>query len=133
MRERERSFTTQTNIWSRETNQKVAEMPVENCNILAENIGCPKSSFLHFISLYFRTMGLCKQIISTNVVSFISNSLFSYLLCYLLTRIIDLCTSAPKVRVRQYIFQRHLLYFQSPNYSNSFLNFFVNTTKDKPP
>ena len=32
--------------------------------------GCPKSSFLYFISLYFSTIGLGKQIISTKVVSF---------------------------------------------------------------
>ena len=32
--------------------------------------GCPKSSFLYFISLYFGTIGLSKQIISTKVVSF---------------------------------------------------------------
>ena len=32
--------------------------------------GCPKSLFLYFISLYFITIGLGKQIISTKVVSF---------------------------------------------------------------
>ena len=32
--------------------------------------GCPKSSFLYFISLYFITIGLGRQIISTKVVSF---------------------------------------------------------------
>ena len=32
--------------------------------------GCPKSSFLFFISLYFSTIELGKQIISTKVVSF---------------------------------------------------------------
>ena len=32
--------------------------------------GCPKSSFLYFISLYFSTIGLGKQIILTKVVSF---------------------------------------------------------------
>ena len=32
--------------------------------------GCPKSSFLCFIGLYFRTIGPGKQIISTKVVSF---------------------------------------------------------------
>ena len=69
--------------------------------------GCPKSSFLYFISLYFSTIGLGKQIIQTKVV-FQSNSLFSCLLCHLLTRISDLCTSAPKVRVRKYIFQPHI-------------------------
>ena len=35
-----------------------------------ESTGCPKSSFLYFISLYFSTIGLGKQIISTKVVSF---------------------------------------------------------------
>ena len=34
------------------------------------NTGCPISSFLYFISLYFSTIGLGKQIISTKVVSF---------------------------------------------------------------
>ena len=29
--------------------------------------GCPKSSFLYFISLYFSTIGLGKQIIETNL------------------------------------------------------------------
>ena len=32
--------------------------------------GCAKSSFLYFISLYFSTIGLGRQIISTKVVSF---------------------------------------------------------------
>ena len=32
--------------------------------------GCPKSSFLYFISLYFSTIELVKQIIGTKVVSF---------------------------------------------------------------
>ena len=32
--------------------------------------GCPKSSFLYFISLYFSTIGLGRQIISAKVVSF---------------------------------------------------------------
>ena len=54
---------------------------------------------LLIVSLYFRTTGLGKEIISTKVV-FQYNSLFSYLLCHLLTRIFDLCTSAPKVRMR---------------------------------
>ena len=51
------------------------------------------------------------------------NSLFSYLLCHLLTRIFDLCTSALKVRVREYMFQPHFFVFHSPNCSNSFLVF----------
>ena len=43
------------------------------------NIGCPKSSSLYFISLYFSTIGLGKQIIETKFF-FQSNSPFSYLL-----------------------------------------------------
>ena len=35
-----------------------------------EYTGCPKSSFLYFVSVYFSTPGLGKQIISTKVVSF---------------------------------------------------------------
>ena len=69
--------------------------------------GCPKSSFLYFISLYFSTIGLGKQIIEKKFV-FQSNSPFSYLLCYFLIRIFDLCNSAPKVFVREYIFQPHV-------------------------
>ena len=44
----------------------------QNCIevLLSVNTGCPKSSFLYFISLYFSTIGLGKQIISTKVVSF---------------------------------------------------------------
>ena len=69
--------------------------------------GCPKSSFLFFISLYFSTIGLGKQIIEKKFV-FQSNSPFSYLLCYFLIRIFDLCNSAPKVFVRECIFQPHI-------------------------
>ena len=67
----------------------------------------PKVRSSTFISLYFSTIGLGKQIISTKVV-FQYNSLFSYLLCHLLTRIFDLCTSAPKVLVQEYFFQPHI-------------------------
>ena len=69
--------------------------------------GCPKSSFLFFISLYFSTIRLGKQIIEKKFV-FQSNSPFSYLLCYFLIGIFDLCNSAPKVFVREYIFQPHM-------------------------
>ena len=63
---------------------------------------------LYFISVYFSTIGLGKEIISTKVVSFNIISLFSYLLCHLLSRIFDLCMSAPEVRARDYIFQPHM-------------------------
>ena len=39
-------------------------------NLIKKITGCPKSSFLYFISLYFSTIGLGKQIIETKVVSF---------------------------------------------------------------
>ena len=74
-----------------------------------ECTGCPKSSFLYFKSLYFsasKANHLNKSCV------FQSNSLFLYLLCHLLTRIFELCTSAPKlVRVWEYIFQPFFLYF----------------------
>ena len=64
--------------------------------------GCPKSSFLCFVSLYFSTIGLGKQIIEKK---FVFQSIFTiFLLVQFLTRIFDLCTSLPKVRVREYIF-----------------------------
>ena len=63
--------------------------------------GCPKSSFLYFISLYFSTIGLGKQIISTKVMFFNIIHCFHTFFYHLLTRIFDLCTSAPKVPVRE--------------------------------
>ena len=54
---------------------------------------------------------------------FQSNSLSSYLLCHPLTRIFDLCTRAPKVRVREYIYQPHNFVFYNPNCRNSSLLF----------
>ena len=41
---------------------------IENVNCVFT--GCPKSSFLYLISLYFSTIELVKQIIETKVVSF---------------------------------------------------------------
>ena len=38
MGERERTHSTRTNLWCKGTNEKVAERPVENCNIPAQNI-----------------------------------------------------------------------------------------------
>ena len=37
MRERKRTHPTRMNLWCGGINQKVAERPVENCNIPAEN------------------------------------------------------------------------------------------------
>ena len=58
--------------------------------------------------LYFSTIGLGKQSIEKKKIVFQSNSPFPYLLCHFLIRIFDLCNSAPKVRVREYIFQPHI-------------------------
>ena len=77
------------------------------CSLEFLNTGCPKSSFIYFISLYFSTIGLGKQIVETKFV-FHSNSPFSYLLCHFLTRILDLCTSAPNVLVRENIYMRYI-------------------------
>ena len=58
----------------------------------------------------------------------------SFLYFIRLTLIFDLCTSAPNVRVRKYIFPPHIFLFCSPIWSNSFLVFpcfFVNIMKEK--
>ena len=69
-----------------------------------------QSSFLYFISLYFSTIELVKQIIETNCVSQ-SSSLFSYL-CHLLTRIFDFVYSRAKgARARVYFPATYFLYF----------------------
>ena len=62
---------------------------------------------------------------------FQSNSIFSYLLCYLLTRIFDLCTAAPKVRVREYIFQSFFCLYFIARIAQTPSLFFVNIKKDK--
>ena len=49
---------------------------MENFLKLLMTTGCPKSSFLYFISLYFSTIGLGKQIIETKVASFNLITLF---------------------------------------------------------
>ena len=62
-----------------------------------------------FVPLLYKSVFQCDWTWSENYLNkscdFQSNSLFSYLLCHLLTRIFDLFTTAPKVRVREYIFQ----------------------------
>ena len=69
-----------------------------------------QSSFLYFISLYFSTIELVKQIIETNCVSQ-SSSLFSYL-CHLLTRIFDFVYSRAKgARAGVYFPATYFLYF----------------------
>ena len=67
--------------------------------------GCPKSSFLYFISLYFSTIGLGKQIIEKKL----SFSLIHHFhtCCTIFWFEYSMCNSAPKVRVREYFFQPH--------------------------
>ena len=85
--------------------------------------GCPKSSFLYFISLYFSTIGLDKQIIWRKAVSFkliryfhTDGAIFwlEYSICVLARQ---RCPFAS-------IFSSHIFFaFHSPNCSNSFLVF----------
>ena len=86
--------------------------------------GCPKSSFLYFISLYFSTTELVKQIIETEVVSFnlihyfhtcCANFWLEYSIFVLPRQSRCPCAS---------IFSSHIFFvFYSPNCSNSFLVF----------
>ena len=90
---------------------------MNNCSILLSfAVPCtsfPKISFLYFISLHFSMIGLGKQIISTKVVFFQYNSLFSYLLCHLLTRIIirSVYFRAKSEGARVYVTATYFLYF----------------------
>ena len=63
---------------------------------------CPKSSFLYFISLYFSTIGLGKQIIKTKVVSFnIIHYFYTYCAIFWLEYSI-VCIRAKGARARVY-------------------------------
>ena len=94
--------------------------------------GCPKSSFLYFISLYFSTIGLGKQIIETKFV-FQSNSPFSYLLCQFFDLNIRFVHFRAKgARARVYFPATYFLYSIARIARTPSL-FFVNITKDKPP
>ena len=95
--------------------------------------GCPKSSFLFFISLTILVrLDLVSKSLKKKFV-FQSNSPFSYLLCYFLIGIFDLCNSAPKVFVRECIFQPHIFLHFIARIARTPSLFFVNITKDKSP
>ena len=97
-----------------------------------KNTGCPKSSFLYFISLYFSTIGLGKQIFSTKVVSFNIIHYF-HTCCAIFWLKYSICVLPRQRCACTNIFSSHMFFeFHSPNCSNSFL-VFVNITKDKPP
>ena len=68
----------------------------------------PNSLFLYFISLYFSTIGLTVSKSLKKKMSFNLIHHFHTCCAIFFTRIFDLCTSAPKVRVREYIFQPHI-------------------------
>ena len=82
--------------------------------------GCPKSWFLYFISLYFSTIGLGKQIISTKFVSF--NIIHCFHTCRaIFWREYAICV-LPHQRwaYTSFCFSHISFVFQSPNCSNSF-------------
>ena len=85
--------------------------------------GCPKSSFLYFISLYFSTIGLGKQIISTKVVSFNIIHYF-HTCCAIFWLEYSICVLPRQRCTCASIFSSLFLFvFYSPNCSNSFLVF----------
>ena len=95
--------------------------------------GCPKSSFLYFISLYFSTIGLGKEIISTKVVSSFNIIHYFHTCCAIFWLEYLICVLLRQRCACASMFSSHIFFvFHSPNCSNSFL-FFVNITKNKPP
>ena len=103
-----------------------------SCRFYRWCTGCPKSSFLYFISLYFSTIGLGKQIIETKFV-FQSNSPFSYLLCQFFDSNIRIVHFRAKgARARVYFPATYFLYSIARIARTPSL-FFVNITKHKSP
>ena len=93
--------------------------------------GCPKSSLLCFISLYFSTIGLGKHIIETK---FVFQSIFTiFLLVHLLTRIFDLCTSLQRCACASIFSSNTFFCFLQPKLLEPLPCFFVNITKDESP
>ena len=85
--------------------------------------GCPKSSFLPVVSLYFSTIGLSKEIISTKVVSFNIIHYF-HTCCAIFCVEYSICVLPRQSCACASIFSRHIFFvFRSPNCSNSFLVF----------
>ena len=85
--------------------------------------GCPKSSFLPVVSLYFSTIGLGKEIISIKVVSFNIIHYF-HTCCAIFCVEYSICVLPRQSCACASIFSRHIFFvFRSPNCSNSFLVF----------
>ena len=96
------------------------------------NTGCPKSSFLYFISLYFSTIGLGKQIISTKVVSFDIIHYF-HTCCAIFWLEYSICVLLRQRCACASIFSSHIFFvFHSLNCSNSFLVFLWISRKINP-
>ena len=83
------------------------------------NTGCPKSSFLYFISLYVSTIGLGKQITERKFVSFnLIHHFHTYCTIFLLEY--SICVLPRQRCACASIFSSHIfLVFYSPNFSNS--------------
>ena len=94
--------------------------------------GCPKSSFLYFISLYFSTIGLGKQIISTKVVSFNIIHYF-HTCCAIFWLEYSICVLPRQRCACASIFSSHIFFvFHNPNCSRSFLVFLWISRKINP-
>ena len=93
---------------------------------------CPKSSFLYFISLYFSTIGLRKEIISTKIVSFNIIHYF-HTCCAIFWLEYSICVLPRQRCACASIFSSHIFFvFHSLNCSNSFLVFLWISRKINP-
>ena len=89
--------------------------------------GCPKSSFLYCISLYFSTIGLGKQNLSFNLIHHFHTFCAIFWLEYSISVLPRQRCSCAR------IFSSHIFFvFYSPNCSNSFLVFLWISRKINP-
>ena len=96
------------------------------------NTGCSKSSFLYFISLYFSTIGLGKQTISTKVVSFNIIHYF-HTFCTIFWLEYSICVLPPQRCTCASMFSSHIFFvFHNPDCSNFFLVFLWISRKINP-
>ena len=91
--------------------------------ISARITGCPKSSFLYFVSPYFSTIGLRRKIVGTKVVTF--NLIHYFSTCAIFWLEYSICVLPHQRCACANIFSSLFLFvFYGPNCSNSFLVFF---------
>ena len=112
---------------------RIRELFLRKSEELTSSItGCPKSSFLYFISLYFRNIGLGKQIILTKVMSFNIIHYF-HTCCAIFWLEYSICLLPRQRCACASIFSSHTFFvFHSPNRSNSFLVFLWISRKINP-